>query len=254
MKILFIGDIVGRPGRTLFKESIQQLKQEYQFDTLIVNGENSAHGKGITPKLYQEFIKSGVDVITLGNHAFAKKDILEEVDCCDHLIRPKNILPQDIGKSHTIIKTKEGTLAVHNILGQVFMNNVSESPFKAFQDSLDSIKADMHFVDFHGEATAEKQTFFYTFKNQCVAIVGTHTHVTTADEMVLDGCAYISDVGMTGVTQSILGRDIQEVLLNLSGEKTHYTVASGKSHLSAVLIEIQNKRAISIERIKIIGK
>jgi metallophosphoesterase (TIGR00282 family) len=252
MKILFIGDIVGRPGRNILRDNLSILKKEYQFDTLIINGENAAHGKGITPKIYQEFIRLGIDVITLGNHAFAKQIILDELDCCDSLVRPRNMNPTNVGKYVKVIKTKEGTLAVHSILGEVFMNNVSESPFIAFEKSLQEVNADMHLVDFHAEATAEKQTFFYKFKDSCVAILGTHTHVTTADEMVVDGCAYISDVGMTGVTQSILGRDIEEVMLNLEGEKTFYKVASGQAHLSAVLVTIVDKRATNIERIKII--
>lgn len=251
MKLLFVGDIVGKAGRQKLKETLPILKKEYQFDTLLVNGENAAHGKGITPKIYQEFVKLGVDVITLGNHAFSKSIILDELDSCDRLIRPKNMIPTGVGKSVRIINTKEGTLAVHNLIGSVFMNNVEQSPFESFKESLSLVKADMHFVDFHAEATAEKQTFFQLFKQDCVAIVGTHTHVQTADEMVQDGCAYISDVGMTGVTHSILGRDIKEVLSSLSGEKTHYKVAQGEAHLSAVLIEIENKRATSIKRLQI---
>lgn len=254
MRLLFVGDIVGRPGRNMFRDNLPILQKEYQFDTLIVNGENAAHGKGITPKIYQEFVRLGVDVITLGNHAFAKQIIIDELDSCDRLIRPANMNPTDIGKSVKVIQTKEGTLAIHSILGEVFMNNVSESPYTMFEKKLKATQADMHLVDFHAEATAEKQTFFYKFKDDCVAILGTHTHVTTCDEMVMDGCAYISDVGMTGVTHSILGRDITEVMQHLAGEQTYYQVASGPSHLSAVLIEIENKRATSIQRIKIVEK
>lgn len=251
MKCCFVGDIVGKAGRQKLREVLFQLKQVYQFDTLVVNGENAAHGKGITPKIYQEFIRLGVDAITLGNHSFSKRIILDEIDACDRLIRPKNMIPTEVGKSHLILNTKEGTLAIHSIMGEVFMNNVSQNPIEAFKESLRTVKADMHFVDFHGEATAEKQTFLHVYKNDCVAIVGTHTHVQTADEMILDGCAYISDVGMTGVTHSILGRDVQEVLLNMSGEKTYYKVATGPAHLSAVIITIENKRAIDIKRVKI---
>lgn len=251
MKLLFVGDIVGKPGRLKLKESLPLLKKEYQFDTLIINGENAAHGKGITPKIYQEFIRLGADVITLGNHAFSKKIILEELDSCDRLIRPKNMAPIGIGKYVKVINTKEGSLAVHNIYGEVFMNNAHRNPYDAFKESLLEVKADMHFVDFHGEATAEKQTFFYLFHQDCVGIVGTHTHVQTADECIYNGCAYITDVGMTGATHSILGRDIHEVLDQLNGKQTHYKVAEGEAHLSAVLIDIRYQRSHSIQRINL---
>lgn len=251
MNILFIGDVVGRPGRLIFKESIQSLIKDNEIDVIIVNGENSAHGKGITSKIYQEFVKCGVDCITLGNHSFAKREILEAIDSCDRLIRPKNFEPENIGKSTKIIQTKEGSLAIHNVMGEVFMHKVTDNPFDTFETMLKEHPADMHFVDFHGEATAEKQTFFYRFNKDCIAIVGTHTHVTTADETIKNGCAYISDVGMTGVSESILGRDIQEVMDQLKGIKTHYKVASGPSHLSGVVIKVENKQATEIKRIKI---
>lgn len=251
MKLLFIGDIVGKAGRQKLKETLPYLKQEYQYDTLVVNGENAAHGKGITPKIYQEFVKENIDVITLGNHAFSKRIILDELDSCDRLIRPSNMHPENIGKSYKIIQTIEGSLAVINLIGEVFMNNVSISPFERFREILKNIKADMIFVDFHGEATAEKLTFLHTFKKQCVGIVGTHTHIQTADETIIEGCGYITDVGMTGVTHSILGRDIEEVLLANSGEPTHYKVASGPAHLSGVLLEIKDKQCVAIERIQI---
>ena len=249
MNILFIGDIVGKPGRRIVKDLIASLKQQYQIEIVIVNGENSAHGKGITPKIYQEFITNQIDCVTLGNHAFAKQMICEHIDCCDRLIRPQNMLPQNIGKSSILLNTTQGMLAIHNLCGEVFMNNVVESPYQCFAKMLEKVSADMHFVDFHAEATAEKLTFLHMFKSRCVGIVGTHTHVMTADEQVLEGCGYITDVGMCGARESILGRDIDEVLQNVAGVKTRYEVALGSAMLNAVLLTIENRRCVRIKRI-----
>lgn len=251
MKLLFIGDIVGKVGRHMVKQNLPSLKALHQIDIVILNGENAAHGKGITPKIYQEFIMMGVDCITLGNHAFSKKEIIEYIDTCDRLIRPKNMIPEHLGKSTLVLSTQEGKLAVHNLSGQVFMNNITTSPIECFNQMLEDVEADMHFVDFHAEATAEKLSFFHEFKEQCIGIVGTHTHVMTADSKVESECGYISDVGMCGAYHSILGRSIDEVLSNMKGEKTRYTVANGPGQLNAVVLTIENKKCVHILPIQI---
>lgn len=250
MNILFIGDVCGKPGRRILKSSLSALIKKTNAEIVIVNGENAAHGKGITLKIYQELIRLGVHCVTLGNHAFAKNEIKEEIDCLDRLIRPENMNPLNLGKSSIQLMTSEGTLRILNVSGEAFMNNISESPFVTMKKYLKS--DEMLFIDFHGETTGEKQTFFHTFKSRCIGIVGTHTHVTTADETVDSGCGYISDVGMTGVIDSILGRDINEVIRKQHGEETQYTVANGNAMLNGVVLKIENSRCEHIKRVKVV--
>lgn len=250
MRILFLGDIVGRPGRRIVKEKMTHLKETYQPDLVIANGENAAHGKGITKRLYHELISYGINIITLGNHAFAKRELIDSIDELPMLVRPMNMIPEHIGISTLIVEVSNQKLAVSSIMGEVFMNNVTMSPYEAMDSILDSVQADMHFIDFHGEATAEKQTFLHRYKKDCVAILGTHTHVTTADNRVVEGCAYISDVGMCGTIDSILGRDIDEVIARtIYNQPTHYTIATGPAMLNGVVIDIDNSEAVRIERI-----
>ena len=250
MNVLFIGDVVGRPGRRILKAKLPGLIKQYDIDLTIVNGENAAHGKGITKKLYDELIRAGADVITLGNHAFSKRELLDDINELSHLIRPANLQPTDIGQSTKVMTVKGYKVAISSIMGEVFMNNVSESPYDAMAYILNTVDVDYHIVDFHGEATAEKQTFLHLFKKQCAVIVGTHTHVQTADEAIFDGCAYISDVGMCGVIESILGRDVEEVIdRTLYGHRTHYTIANGPAMLNGVVIKLEHQMATHIQRI-----
>lgn len=252
MNILFIGDIVGAPGRKMVLNHLKQLKETYQIDLTIANGENSAHGKGITSKIYQQFITAGIDVITLGNHAFSKSEIMPYLNGLPRLVRPKNMLPLKGGQSVLTIAAASLNVAVINLYGEVFMDHVGGSWKDAMDDILSQVKADVYFVDFHGEATSEKQTFFYLYQDRISAVVGTHTHVQTADEKVDQGCAYISDVGMCGAIRSVLGRDVDEVInRTIFQEKTHYTVAEGAAMLNAVVITIDedSKRARAIQRL-----
>lgn len=254
MKILFLGDIVAKSGRKVVVDNLPSLKEKYQADFVIVNGENAAHGKGITTKIYDSLKHAGADVITLGNHAFSKNEILMRMAECPDMIRPDNMIPFDVGHSYILKKVKNKTIAVVNLLGSIFMDVCQANPIQSMEDILSDIKADIIFVDFHAEATSEKQIFYHYFRQRITAVVGTHTHVQTADEQVTDGCAYISDVGMCGVFDSILGRDADEVIRrNVYGEKTHYTPADGPAMMSGVLIDIDDdtNRAVGIERIQI---
>ncbi|MDD6467766.1 MAG: TIGR00282 family metallophosphoesterase [Erysipelotrichaceae bacterium] len=254
MNILFIGDIVGRSGRSAFLENVDCLRKQYQVDMLIVNGENSAHGKGITRKIYQSFLDAGVDVVTLGNHTFSKNDIFQFIESAGAMVRPANMEPLHVGQPVKIIEKNGLRIGVFNLLGEVFMDQATESPFSTMERLLEDYPCDIHIVDFHGEATSEKIAFMHYFKDRVEMIVGTHTHVQTADEMVMDGCAYISDVGMCGAYRSVIGRDIQETLTKiLTKEKTRFTVAEGPGMLSGVVVEIDEiaKRAVSIQRIQI---
>ncbi len=229
MRVLFVGDIVGKSGRDALKKHLPFLKEQYQYDLLIVNGENSAHGKGITENIYNYFISLGVDCITLGNHAFSKDNVFNFIDKYDNIIRPYNMEPEDVGAA-CYRCTKEGyTIGVYNIYGSAYMDNVTTSPYQAMDELLEKYPSDIKIVDFHGEATGEKYTFMNVYRKEVQMIVGTHTHVQTSDEAIYDDCAFICDVGMTGPYDSILGRDSQEVIdRHVYGEVTRYRVSENE--------------------------
>ena len=254
MNILFVGDIVGASGRQVLFDNLEGIRKEYQIDFTIINGENSAHGKGITKKIYDSFVNAGIDVITMGNHTFSKNDIYQFIDEATHLVRPGNMLPLDVGKASLIVEKNGKKIAVYNLSGEVFMDQVTESPFVAMEKLFEPNLADIHIVDLHAEATSEKIAFLHYFKDKVAMIVGTHTHVQTADEMVLDGCAFISDVGMTGAYYSVIGRDVNETLaMTVGKEKTRFTVAENPGVFCGVVVSIDENtnRATEIKRIQI---
>lgn len=254
MKILFIGDIVGKSGRATVKDVLPSLRNEHQVDLVIANGENVTHGKGINEAHYHELLSYGIDVITLGNHAFSKSEIYKFIDQADRLVRPYNILPEDIGKGYLEVMVNQTPVIVLNLCGSVFMENVLESPFVSMAALMPTFKDKIVIVDLHAEATSEKIAFAHQFKFTCSAVLGTHTHVQTADERLIGSCAFISDVGMTGPYNSVIGRDITEVLDKFKGftVKT-YTVSEDKAQFCAVLIDIDetNRKARSITRVQI---
>ena len=254
MNILFVGYVVGKSGREKLISSIKDLKIKYDIDFTIVNGENSAHGKGITKKIYNQFINEGIDCITLGNHSFSKEILLTYIDELDNLIRPINLSPVEYGNFYKVYNIKSLKVCVTNIMCNGFMNRVVQSPFESMDYILDSVDADIFIVDLHGESTAEKIAFAYNYSDRVHAVIGTHTHVQTADERIIGKLAFISDVGMTGPYESVIGRDIDEILsLLVHKEKTKFTVANGEAVLSAVVIHIDEKNLKSndIERILI---
>lgn len=253
MKILFIGDIVGKAGRAAVYARLGLLKKEYNIDFTIVNGENIAHGKGITEKLYNELVEKGVDAITLGNHAYSKNDVLSFIDHSKSLIRPINMYPNEFGCGVRDFYVKGKTIRIINLIGSVFMDKVIESPFESMKKLHKTNSEKIVIVDLHAEATSEKMAFAYQFKNECSAVIGTHTHVQTADEQIIDGCAFISDVGMSGSFKSIIGRDINEVLDKFNGNTlTRFTVSENAAQVCAVVIDIDDKtlRATSIKRLQ----
>lgn len=254
MKILFIGDIVGSVGREVVRTHLPFLKERYELDLVIANGENAAHGKGITAKIYRQLVNMGIDMITMGNHTFAKNDLLTFIDSADHLVRPANLEPRRYGKATRVLTLKGKKIAVSNVCGEVFMNGVIASPFGCMREILDTVDADIHLVDFHGEATSEKIAFAYAFAGEVAAVVGTHTHVQTADERVIEGTAAISDLGMCGAYRSVLGRDVEEILARfVHGEKTRYTIAEGAGIFCGAIVTIdeESNQATAIERIQI---
>jgi 2',3'-cyclic-nucleotide 2'-phosphodiesterase len=254
MKILFIGDIVGKSGRATVKELLPSLRIEHAIDLVIANGENVTHGKGINEAHYKEILSYGIDVVTLGNHAFSKSEIFNYIEKVDRLVRPYNITPMDVGTGYIEINVKGSKVIVLNLCGSIFMNNVEETPFDSMAKLLPVFKDKIVIVDLHAEATSEKIAFAHQFKYTCSAVLGTHTHVQTADERLIGSCAYISDVGMTGPYNSVIGRDITEVLDKFKGfEVKTFTVSEDKAQFCAVLIDIDesNRKARSITRLQI---
>lgn len=249
LRVLFIGDIVGKSGRDIVKKVLPKLKAEEHIDFVIANGENAAHGKGMTPKIFHELISFGIDVITMGNHTYSKHTIFDIIS--DHrLIRPINLLPNDqgCGVRHFVVNGQK--IAVINIMGKVFMDRVEMDPFLALNSV--SLKNIINIVDFHGEVTSEKIVFAHYFKSKLTAVIGTHTHVQTADERLIENCAFISDVGMCGAYDSVLGRDLNEVFDSfIHKNKTHYKVADGLGIFCAVIIDIEGSEARSIKRIQL---
>lgn len=255
MRILFVGDVVGAVGRKMVFEHVPILKKEKKIDLVICNAENAAHGKGITKKIYHQLLNNGIDIITMGNHTFSKKNLEEVIDEMDQMVRPANMLPLEYGKGYRIFEYFNKKIAVINLIGETFMVNVSESPFTKMDQILSEIEADVIIVDLHAEATSEKIAFTYEYANKCSVIVGTHTHVQTADERIVDDhCAAITDLGMSGPYHSVIGRDIEEVLKRFKNhENTRFTIAEGKGFFCGCIVDIDDvsNKAISIERIQI---
>lgn len=256
MKIIFLGDIVGKKGREAIRDLLNNLKEQYNPDFIIANGENAAHGKGITSKIYQQLIGYGIDCITLGNHAFSKKEIIPYLNEFDKLICPINF-NNHLGKGYRIFKIKNKKICVINCLGTFCQEEYALNPYPIMDELLKKTKnkkIDYYIVDFHGESTAEKRVFLEYYKDSINAVVGTHTHVQTADEQIIDGCAFISDLGMCGPFNSIIGRDIEECIkMMVNKEKTKYTVSESKPILCGLFMEFDdhNNNCIKVERIQI---
>ena len=254
MKVLFIGDIVGRPGRDAVKALLPKLKKRYRPDFILANGENLASGKGITPKIYEEMIGAGIDLLTGGNHIFKRPDILAIIDSPDvKLIRPANWPANQPGRTHIELKKNGDELMVANLQGQVFMEEPAESPFVEADRIIERHKCKYTIVDFHAEATSEKRALAEYLDGRVGAILGTHTHVTTADEKILPkGTGFITDVGMTGPADSVLGVNKELVLARfMVDKKIIFKVAEGKVELNAVSLELgQDGLTKRIERIR----
>lgn len=254
MKILAIGDIIGETGIKELKNKLYQIRQKEEIDFVIVNGENAAEGMGITEKNFNDIISQNVDVVTMGNHTWGKKDIFKFIDH-PKLIRPANYPKGVVGKGYGIYKCKNKKIAVINLIGRVYMNVLSESPFIMAKSIIKKIKdkVDIIIVDFHAEATGEKITMAYYLDGMVTAVFGTHTHVQTADEKILPkGTAYISDIGMTGTKNSALGMEVSVALKRFETSlPERYKVASGEGMLNGVIYDIdeQTNKVKNITRI-----
>ena len=258
MRVLFIGDIVGKPGRNAVSALLPQLRAHAGgFDAVIVNGENAAGGKGLTQPVYENILSCGIDVITTGNHVWDNREIFQFIDAAPNLVRPANFLTGAPGQGWCVASTSSGAkIGVINIIGQVFMGNY-ENPFHTFDAILPTIREQTPFIllDFHAEATAEKIAMGWHTDGRISAVVGTHTHVQTADEQILpEGTAYITDVGMTGAHDSVIGMQKESVLHRFRTMlPSRYAVAKENVILCAVSLELDDEtgRAIAIQRLRV---
>lgn len=257
MRILFFGDVVGRPGREFLLRQLGPLRKETQADVVIVNGENSAGMTGITPTICEEFFRKGVHCITLGNHAFDKREILTYIDEEQRLLRPLNFPAGTPGFGSVILTVAGKRVAVINLHGRVLFGFYPDDPFQAIDRELERLagKCDVIFVDFHAEATSEKVAMGRFLAGRVSVVVGTHTHVQTADEQILPGgTAYITDVGMCGPVDSVIGMDPTLALERfLTQLPVRLEAASGPAILSAVAITVDDStgQATAIERISV---
>lgn len=242
MKILFIGDIVGVSGQEAIKKYLTQLKQEHKPQVTIANGENIADGHGITETLYKWLMSSGVDAITLGNHAFDNRNIYEFISDAKCLVRPVNMPEGTPGKGVHYVRVNDKELAIINVIGNVFMKP-SLDAFNYLKPLIETVKKRTNhiFIDFHGETTSEKQAMGFLFDGQISALVGTHTHVQTNDGRVLpQGTAYISDVGMTGALNSVIGFRKEDSIRRFTSQlptRLEQEI-SNEAVISAVVIDI----------------
>src|SRR5436190_16414108 len=255
MRILFVGDIVGRPGRDLVKVGLAPLVEYHQVDLVIVNAENAAAGFGITREIGDQLLELGVDVMTSGNHIWDKKEALDYIGAEPRLLRPINYPAGVPGNGSYLARSRQGTsVGVINAMGRVFMLNIDD-PFARVLQEVEALRQRTRivFVDFHAEATSEKIAMGWHLDGKVTAVVGTHTHVQTADERILPkGTAYLTDVGMTGPHDSIIGVDTQAALGRfLTALPARFEPATGNPRLNAVIVEAddQTGRAVDIERV-----
>lgn len=255
MNILFIGDIVGKLGRKVVSYMIEKITSTRPIDFIIANGENATHGKGLIEDHFKELLDAGVDVVTLGNHYAAKKEIFSYIDQYDCLIRPNNVHVSIPGIGTNVFECNQVKIRVTNLLGRSFMANTVDNPFDNLQRIIQNgEKSDIHIVDFHAEATGEKYAIAYAFDGQVSAVLGTHTHVQTRDYRILEkGTAYISDVGMCGPYNSILGTKKEEVISRtwIGLPSVFGCIEHDECLFSAVVMEFDDKthECLSIEPI-----
>lgn len=256
MKIMLVGDVVGRPGRQAFLKYTAALREKENIDIVIVNGENAAGGRGLTKKALDELYHGGADIVTSGNHIWDKRDVLEIIDREPFLIRPANYPADPPGRGFAVYPFRAKNIGVANLLGRVFMPEL-DCPFQKAEEIMSRLKkeCDIIIFDFHAEATSEKMALAWQLDGRATAVVGTHTHVQTADERLLPkGTAYISDLGMVGARDSILGVKPDIILQKFhTALPVRFDLATGPSIYSAAVIDIDDKKnfAKSISRILI---
>ena len=256
MKILCIGDIVGENGVKKFKEELPKIKKEEHVDFVIVNAENSAGGMGTTTKIFNDLVNLNVDAITMGNHTWGKKDIFSFIDH-PKLLRPANYSKGVVGKGVGVYECKGKKICVIDLIGRTDMNVLSDNPFSKVDEIVEEYKnkCDFIFVEFHAEATAEKIAMANYLDGRVAAVYGTHTHVQTADEQILErGTAYITDIGMTGPVDSVIGMDKDASIKRfVTSLPERYKLADGKCMLNGCIFEVNDEtcQVMSIKRIAV---
>ena len=255
MKVLFIGDIFGEIGRKMVATYLPLVKEKYQVDVVFANGENTTHGKGLIKKHYEELLNDGIALITMGNHTYSKREIFDYIDEASHLIVPLNRPKALPGVGSRVIVCGDKRIRVTNLLGLTFMDPKSANPFEVIEPLLEEDTSDIHIIDFHGETTSDKAAFGYFVDGRVTAVVGTHTHVPTADEHILPkGTAFQSDIGMTGPYVSVIGCQAETIIeRNLKGIMTPFALAKGEGQFLATLLTIDEStnQCTHIERIQI---
>lgn len=257
MNILIIADIVGRPGRKAIKTLLPSVQREHNIDFIIANAENAAGGRGLNRQVMNELLTAGIDVLTMGNHVWDNKEIYSFIDDEFRLIRPLNFPPYCPGQGYHIYTGGiDKKIAVINAMGRVFLPAL-DCPFRTIEEVLKEIQeqCDIVIIDIHAEATSEKLALAYYFDGKVTAVVGTHTHIQTADERILaNGTAYITDLGMTGPVESILGMDKDMVIKKIVYQRpVRLEVASGTAQLQGVILKIDeaNNKVLNISRISL---
>ncbi len=255
LRLLFLGDIVGEPGRRAVIDSVPRFKEERGVDFIVVNGENSAGGRGISPSITRDLLRAGVAVITSGDHIWDQKDIIPYMPSEPRLLRPMNYPPGTPGYGSIVLETPKGKVAVANVQGRTFMQPSLENPFLALDVEISRLREEtpIIFVDAHAETTSEKIAMGRYLDGRVSAVVGTHTHTQTADEQIFPGgTAFLCDAGMCGPSESVLGREIAPIIDRfLTSRPVLYPVAKGPVKLHGAIIDIDetNGRALAIERV-----
>jgi metallophosphoesterase (TIGR00282 family) len=259
VRVLAIGDIVGKPGRAVLKAMLPEIREKERIDFCYANGENAAGGSGLTPDTSRDLLRAGVDVITTGDHVWKKREILKTMQKDSPILRPENFPDGTPGKGYNIFATAKGCdIAVVLLLGRVFMSPI-DCPFQAVDRVLERIagRAKVVLVDMHAEATSEKVAMGYHLDSRVSAVLGTHTHVQTADERILaGGTAYLTDLGMTGPVYSVLGRRVDRVLKRfVTGLPSPFDVAGGEAQINGAIVDIDpnSGKAVKIKRVNLTG-
>src|ERR1700726_1525085 len=242
LPVLFLGDVVGEPGRNAVIARLPELKEQHGVDFIVVNGENAAGGRGITGKITTDLLRAGVSVITPGDHAWEQKDILSFIDTEPRLLRPLNYPAGAPGSGSIVLETAKGKVGVINVQCRTFMQPILENPFRAIDEMVARMRDETRniIVDVHGETTSEKIAMGRFLDGKVSAVIGTHTHVQTADEQVLPGgTAFLCDAGMCGPTESILGREIEPIVQRfVTSMPVNFPVARGEVKLHGILVDI----------------
>ena len=256
MKVLLIGDVIGRPGRVIVERLLPDLRHELGVDLVVANCENLAAGAGVTPSTADELFQAGCDVLTSGNHIWRKKEALDLLKMDHRVLRPANYPDGSPGTGSVVVESLSGVkVGVVNVIGRVFLETITDCPFKIAQREVDRLKLStpIVIVDMHAEATSEKVAIGWYLDGKVSAVFGTHTHIPTADERILpQGTAFITDVGMTGPYDSVLGRRVDQILERfITGMPHRSDVAEGNLQLRALLVEVDPKsgKALRVERL-----